>query len=60
MRISKKDLKTMLNEAEFRAGRHFEKLMKIEEILKEADKKHEVAIFTLKDIKKVLAYDQEH
>lgn len=55
MRVSKKDLKTLLNEAEFRAGRHFEKLMKIENIIKEADEKHEMAILTLKEIKKELA-----
>lgn len=55
MGISKKDLKTMLNEAEFRSGRHFEKLMKIEEIIRKADERHEMAIFTIKDIKKVLS-----
>lgn len=60
MRESKKDLKALLSEAEFRAGRHFEKLMKIENIIRKADEKHEMAIFTLKDIKRVLAYDQEH
>jgi hypothetical protein len=55
MRESKKDLKALLNEAEFRAGRHFDKLMEIENIIRKADERHEMAVFTLKDIKKVLS-----
>lgn len=55
MRESKKDLRTLLNEAEFRAGRHFDKLMEIENIIRKADERHEMAIFTLQDIKKVLS-----
>lgn len=56
MRLSRKQLEHELNKAEFRAGRNFEKLMKIESIIKKADEKHELAILTLKDIKKVLEF----
>lgn len=55
MRLSRKELEHELNRAEFRAGRHFEKLMEINRIIKNADEKHEMAILTLKDIKRVLA-----
>lgn len=55
MRESKKDLRAELNEAEFRAGRHFAKLQKIERIIRQADKEHEMAILTLQAIKKELA-----
>lgn len=51
---TRKELKTELMNAELRAGRHFDKLMKIENIIKKADERHEMAIFTLKDIKRVL------
>lgn len=52
---TKKDLRALLNDAEFRAGRHFEKLMRIENIIRKAEENHEMAIFTLKDIKKELS-----
>lgn len=55
MRESKKDLRALLNEAEFRAGRNFEKLMRIENIIRKADENNEMAIFTLQDIKRELA-----
>lgn len=52
---TKRELRTELKEAEWRAKRHFEKLQEIEKIIKVADEKHEMAIFTLKDIKNALA-----
>lgn len=55
MRLSRKELEHELNRAEFRAGKNFEKLMEIDRIIKRADEKHEMAIFTIKDIKKVLS-----
>lgn len=56
MRMSRKELEHELNKAEFRAGRNFEKLMEIDKIIKKADEKHELAILTLKDIKRVLEF----
>ena len=56
--MRKKELIHELNKAELRAGRNFEKLMKIEEIIKKADARHEMAVFTLKDIKRVLTYGE--
>lgn len=55
---TKRSLRTERDEAEYRAKRHFEKLMKIDTIIKKADENHEMAIFTLKDIKRVLAYGE--
>lgn len=56
MRLSRKQLEHELNKAEFRAGRNFEKLMKIDSIIKKGEEKHELAAFTLQDIKRVLEY----
>lgn len=54
--MRKKQLQHELNKAEYRAGRNFDKLMKIEQIIKKGEEKHELAAFTLQDIKRVLEY----
>ena len=53
--MRKKEMKEELYNAELRAVKHFEKLQNIQEIIKKADEKHEMAILTLKDIKRVLS-----
>ena len=60
--MRKKEMKEELYNAELRAVKHVEKLnevssklQNIQEIIKEADEKHEMAILTIKDIKRVLS-----
>ena len=60
--MRKKEMKEELYNAELRAVKHFEKLnevskklQNIQEIIKKADENHEMAVLTLKDIKRELA-----
>lgn len=53
--MTKKQLEKELMKAEERASRNFATLIRIQNIIQKADATHEMAILTLKDIKKVLA-----
>ena len=55
---TKKDLKEQLYEAERRAGEHFTKVMKIENILEKADITKENYFKTIDKIKRVIYSDQ--
>ena len=51
---TKKQLREEAENAELRAVTHFQKLNKIEQILKNADKTHEMYYETVEKIKKVI------
>lgn len=51
---TKKQLRQEAENAELRAVTHFQKLNKIEQILKNADKTHEMYYDTVQKIKKVI------
>ena len=56
--ITKKELQHELNKLKLRFGRSQDKLSKIERIIERADATHEMAIFTVKDIERVLTYGE--
>ena len=53
---TKKELQRRLKRTEMKEKQYLNKLLEIKEILDKANKKHEMAVFTVKDIEKVLAY----
>ena len=55
---TKKELQRRLKRTEMKEKQYLNKLLEIKEILDKANKKHEMAVFTVKDIEKVLAYKQ--
>lgn len=52
---TKKDLKALLNEAEYRASKHFSKLQSIESIIRQSDANKELYAETIQKIKNELA-----